>query len=518
MSRCPLQVEVEGLAATLDGPALFIIEAPMGEGKTEAALLLAQALAFAVGYGGFYFALPTQATANQMLERLVAFLAGSLGTGTVNLQLMHGAAWLNPTAQQLRAGAAVDLESVFDDSDPHARVVAAEWFTHKKRGLLSPFGVGTVDQVLLAGMRAKHVFVRLFGLAGKVVVIDEAHAYDTYMSTVLDRTIEWLGALGASVVVLSATLPTSRRSELVTAWERGTGVSVSPNETADAYPLVTKVDAGGVRLMTPAATEDRTVRLVEQLWKMSEPVAIAEALFTAVGDGGCVAALCNTVAEAQGLYRAVLDRDGDEPELWTGLAHSRFCADERANWEQDLRERFGPPPSRMRPERGILVATQVVEQSLDLDFDLLLTALAPIDLMLQRIGRLHRHARTRPARWQQPTCWWIGPPLDETDLPLLREWPSAAVYDAHLLLRSWVLCRQCAAIELPGDLRRLIDAVYGTGLERAGRVGRVVVGDGRTTPTIPPRRTGPGAVQIPAPSGHPSGSCGAVARSESRGQ
>ena len=98
------------------------------------------------------------------------------------------------------------VEGIYDDSDPLARVVASEWFTQRKRGLLSPFGVGTIDQVLLAGMRAKHVFVRLFGLAGKVVIIDEAHAYDTYMSKVLDRTIEWLGALGASVVVLSATL------------------------------------------------------------------------------------------------------------------------------------------------------------------------------------------------------------------------------------------------------------------------------------------------------------------------
>jgi CRISPR-associated endonuclease/helicase Cas3 len=174
----PLQEASEELALQTDGQSLVIMEAPMGEGKTEAALLIAQALAAGVGYGGFYFALPTQATANQMLTRLKEFLEAR-PNGIANLQLLHGSAWLNPTAQELRASAALDIEGIYDDSDPLARVVATEWFTQRKRGLLSPFGVGTIDQ---------------------------AHAYDTYMSKVLDRTIEWLGALGASVVVLSATL------------------------------------------------------------------------------------------------------------------------------------------------------------------------------------------------------------------------------------------------------------------------------------------------------------------------
>jgi CRISPR-associated endonuclease/helicase Cas3 len=459
----PLQVEAERIGSTLDGQALIIIEAPMGEGKTEAALLLSQSLASAVGYGGFYFGLPTQATANQMLDRLRAFLEGSLPSGTVNLQLLHGAAWLNPTSEELLASAAIEIRDICDDSDSHARAVAAEWFTHRKRGLLSPFGVGTVDQVLLAGLRAKHVFVRLFGLAGKVVIIDEAHAYDTYMSVILDRTIEWLGALGASVVVLSATLPSKRRGELTAAWARGTGTPVNKRTGSDAYPLVTTADRHGVRLSSPGVSRVQTVQLVEQPWSLADAggvEALATSLFDAVNDGGCAAALCNTVAVSQELYQAVAERRKEMPGVITVLAHSRFCAEDRAHWEAELKRLFGPPPSPERPERAVLVATQVVEQSLDIDLDMLVTELAPFDLMLQRIGRLHRHERPRPKRWESPVCCWHGPPLDGMGYPIFDRWPSSYVYEPHLLLRSWLVAHTRNVIELPDDLRTLVESVY----------------------------------------------------------
>jgi len=463
----PLQEASEELALQTDGQSLVIMEAPMGEGKTEAALLIAQALAADVGYGGFYFALPTQATANQMLTRLKEFLEASLPSGIANLQLLHGSAWLNPTAQELRANAALDIEGIYDDSDPLARVVASEWFTQRKRGLLSPFGVGTIDQVLLAGMRAKHVFVRLFGLAGKVVIIDEAHAYDTYMSKVLDRTIEWLGALGASVVVLSATLPSKRRSELTAAWGKGIGTPNLDAAAPSTYPLLTNVNHHGVQFRSPRASRVQNVNLAERTWNLAEAsgvATLASELIRAVGDGGCVVGLCNTVAESQAVFETVETlRDGD-PEIWTVLAHSRFCAEDRVRWEAELRQRFGPPPSPDRPERAVVVATQVVEQSLDVDFDLLVTELAPIDLMLQRMGRLHRHDRSRPKRWKSPECWWFGPTLDDEGRPRFTGWPSAYVYEPHLLLRSWLLAREHQVVNLPGDMRPLIEAVYGEGL------------------------------------------------------
>lgn len=459
----PLQAEAETLAQELDGPTLIIMESPMGEGKTEAALVLAQALADRVGYGGFYMALPTQATANQMLSRLADFLARTLPEQIVHLQLIHGSAWLNSIANELRLAAETDVNEVYDDADRHGRVVTAEWFTQRKRGLLSPFGVGTVDQVLLAGLRAKHVFVRLFGLAGKVVIIDEAHAYDTYMSEVLDRTVEWLGALGASVIVLSATLPTSRRSELERAWASGIGLSSASSDVDKAYPLVTRVDKRGLTTSSPPASKSACVALVERPWNLAEGTGtegLAAALIEAVENGGCVGVVCNTVASAQALFTAV-DRHCED-DTWRRLAHSRFCAEDRAHWEAAVTTAFGPIGGP-RPRRAILIATQVIEQSLDVDFDLLVSELAPIDLLAQRIGRLHRHPHPRPQPWAEPTCWWLGPPVTN-GVPRLRRWPTGWVYDHHLLLRSWLVARDRKHMDLPGDLRALVEAVYGEGV------------------------------------------------------
>jgi len=457
----PLQLEAEAIANALEGQALVIVEAPMGEGKTEAALLIAQALAAKAGYGGFYFALPTQATANQMLSRLKAFLKQTMPPGDVNLQLVHSASLLDQQAGGAES-AAEDISGIWDDADGEARVVAGEWFSQRKRGLLSPFGVGTVDQVLLAGLRTKHVFVRLFGLAGKIVIIDEAHAYDTYMSTVLDRTIQWLAALGASVIVLSATLPSRRRSELVSSWTQASVEVAQPDDCA-GYPRITVVDRRSATSTTFEPSRRMTVRFIEKPWGLADPLqaqAFSAALVEAVKDGGCVAVVCNTVSEAQRLYRALMGQVEHEPGIWTGLAHSRFCAEDRARWERDLIRLFGPSPGARRPEKAILVATQVIEQSLDLDFDLLVTALAPIDLMLQRIGRLHRHQNARPAHMAVPTCWWFGPPADDAGLPNFTGWLSSRVYEPHLLLRSWLIALENETLTLPESIRTLVEAVY----------------------------------------------------------
>jgi CRISPR-associated endonuclease/helicase Cas3 len=193
----PLQEKADALAATLDGPALVLIEAPMGEGKTEAALCLADAWDRR-RWQGFYVALPTMATSNGMFGRVENFLAANY-PGRQQLHLLHGRSLLSEAYERLRANAqdpTLDVEVYDDDKHPGA-VVADEWFAKdKKQGLLAPFAVGTVDQALLAVLQTKHMFVRLFGLAGKVVILDEVHAYDTYMTTLLERLLEWLAALG----------------------------------------------------------------------------------------------------------------------------------------------------------------------------------------------------------------------------------------------------------------------------------------------------------------------------------
>src|SRR5207248_6281763 len=121
---------------------------------------------------------------------------------------------LNPRFERLRYAA-----WVYDEEKRPSAVVAEEWFArNKKQALLAPFGVGTIDQALLAVLQTRHVFVRLFGLAGKCVVLDEVHAYDAYMTTLMERLLRWLAALGCPVMLLSATLPRDKRVKLLRAY------------------------------------------------------------------------------------------------------------------------------------------------------------------------------------------------------------------------------------------------------------------------------------------------------------
>ncbi|MCA9879093.1 MAG: CRISPR-associated endonuclease Cas3'', partial [Thermomicrobiales bacterium] len=189
-----MQEQIIALAPTFDQPWLVIIEAPMGLGKTEAALFLADHATAALGMRGHYLALPTQATSNQMFSRDTAFLQHRYPEEVVNTQLLHGHAALSSDFQALQENGRRYLEEIdipldgnagFDGAAPG--VIAAEWFTHRKRGLLAPFGVGTIDQALLSVLQTRHFFVRLLGLAGKTVILDEVHAYDTYMSVLLER-------------------------------------------------------------------------------------------------------------------------------------------------------------------------------------------------------------------------------------------------------------------------------------------------------------------------------------------
>ena len=185
---------------------MLIVEAPMGEGKTEAAWYAA-ATWDRRGGQGTYVALPTMATSNQMFERVGKFLEADSGG---NLMLLHGKAALNDRFEKLRYAAEVYDHD--DEKNPSA-VVAEGWFaSNKKHGLLAPYGVGTIDQALLAVLQTKHVFVRLFGLAGKCVILDEVHAYDAYMTTLMERLLRWLAALGCPVVLLARRCPRKRGS------------------------------------------------------------------------------------------------------------------------------------------------------------------------------------------------------------------------------------------------------------------------------------------------------------------
>jgi CRISPR-associated endonuclease/helicase Cas3 len=481
-----LQSAAVDLAETFATPGIVIVEAPMGEGKTEAAIFLADHWNALLNQRGCYFALPTQATSNQMFGRVHDYLAERYADSRVLLQLLHGHAALSAEFEALlkegvKPNRSLQLDGVHGEDVNQsdccaASVAAAEWFTYRKRGLLAPFGVGTVDQALMAALQTKHVFVRLFGLAHKTIIIDEVHAYDAYMSALLERLLSWLAALRSPVVLLSATLPKKRRDAFIKAYLAGLGASHAniAISAEDHYPRITWAmqDSGGVRHLQTSAQNSRSLnlRLVD-----SDIFKLAEQLREALKDGGCVAVICNTVRRAQDVYEALKPffpskADDDLPVL--DLLHARYLFKDRADRETRTLIRFGKPNGEVtgrdgktygirRPNCAVLVSTQIIEQSLDLDFDLMVTELAPVDLMLQRAGRLHRHQRgeaDRPMNLREPQLWISAPAIGADGLPDFGV--NKRVYDEHILLRSWLEVKDSKPIAIPANIEDLIEAVY----------------------------------------------------------
>ena len=459
-----LQNFVGSLAPKLQGQGMVIIEVPMGEGKTEAALYLADCWTSSSGHSGTYFALPTQATSNQMFGRVRHFLEDRYKDHQVQLQLLHGHAALSSEFKVLRYKSGHLLAPQYsgvEDGGDHA-VLASEWFTHRKRGLLAPFGVGTIDQALLAALQTKHSFVRLFGLAHKTVIVDEVHAYDAYMTTLLERLLEWLGALGSSVVLLSATLPKNQRQALFEAYTRGLGHQPKDSISWANYPRVSWVTGNSETSSRMVQVSPRGKKEVLLGRTDGSTNHLCELLSRALEQGGCAAVVCNTVRRAQEIYSALKSYflGTDEGALELDILHSQYLFQDREEREQRALSRFGKPndPGVRRPHRAVLVATQVIEQSLDLDFDMMVSDMAPADLLLQRIGRLHRHERPRPLGLARPQLIVCEPYIDNA-VPQFEPGTSA-IYSPHILLRSWLTLRERHTICVPDDVETIISDVY----------------------------------------------------------
>jgi CRISPR-associated endonuclease/helicase Cas3 len=450
----PLQQAVADVVSNLKVPAVLLVEAPMGEGKTEAAYFAHLELQRRFEHRGLYVALPTKATGNAMFKRTLEFLRDQGTNRKLDLQLLHGGTFLNDAFQDLR------LSGIYDASKG-GEVRAAEWFTNKKRALLSEYGVGTVDQALLPILPVRHNFVRMWGLANRVVVFDEIHAYDAYTGTLLVHLLRWLMALGSSVILLSATLPPSIREALAKA------VDGKLLEQEKAYPRLS-IFCPGEEVTQKHFEADPARRLTLKLQGIfSDLPSIRSALEEHLANGGMGLALVNTVQRAQDLYRLFpdgepLEREGQRigKRLADGtevhLFHARFPAEWRQKREDHALETFGELGNRSG--RKILIATQVAEQSLDLDFDLIATDLAPIDLVLQRAGRLWRHAReSRPV--SEPILLIAGLAGDEPPSFGKPLW-WGAVYREDILLRTWMLLQTKQSLRLPDEIDTLVQAVY----------------------------------------------------------
>ena len=367
----PLQEEADRMLLQSEGPTLMIVEAPMGEGKTELAFLAHLRLQAMNNHRGLYVALPTQATGNAMFERTLTFLRAFSQDVQLDIQLVHGGALLDDHAHRLR-----DVHGGKGDA-----ISCSAWFSKRKRPLLSPYGVGTIDQALFSTLNVKHHFVRLWGLANRVVVLDEVHAYDTYTSGLIEALLRWLKAMNCSVVLMSATLPDARRSAFLRAW----GAVGEPKLDYPRILMSHGAEVAGEHVPCRPLEPIQVIGIGEKL------ELLRSAALTALARGGCGAVIVNTVQRAQDLYRLLQDALDSTTEL--RLFHARYPGDERSERERTVLRCFGCGDESRRPARALLIATQVVEQSLDVDFDFMITDLAPVDLLLQRAGRLHRHRR-----------------------------------------------------------------------------------------------------------------------------
>lgn len=448
------QAMIDGLAEVKE-PAILLVEAPMGEGKTEAAFFAHLELQRRFEHRGLYVALPTKATGNAMFKRTLKFMHSQGTNRKLDLQLLHGAKLLNDTFQNLR------FSGIYD-SATGGEIRAGEWFTSKKRALLSEYGVGTVDQAVLPILPVRHNFVRLWGLANRVVVFDEIHAYDSYTGTLLTNLLRWLLALGSSVVLLTATLPPSIRRKLADV------VAADLPEPEKDYPRLSIFHSGEVKQAHFEADPARR-QIIRLLGIPPELFGMRTVMEEYLAGGGMGLALVNTVQRAQEMYclfpegetivregQHVGKRLADGTEVF--LLHARFPAEQRQKREDHALETFGEGGSRTG--KKILITTQVVEQSLDLDFDLIATDLAPIDLVLQRAGRLWRHARDRRPV-SDPTLLVAGLAGDEPPTFGKPLW-WGSVYSEDLLLRTWSLLRdgQRQNLTLPDEIDTLVQAVY----------------------------------------------------------
>lgn len=434
--------------ATITEPGVYVLEAPMGIGKTEAALAAAYHLMQAGKASGIYFALPTQVTSNRIHQRMNEFLQKISPDAASHL--IHGNSWLMESAKTIHPAATETHGNIKDDAR-----TGQNWFSSSKRALIAPFGVGTIDQTLLGVVAAKHFFVRHFALAGKVVILDEVHSYDLYTGTLIDKLIETLEGLGCTVIILSATLTEHRRDQILSGSEDTASNIIQP------YPLISGRREGrdiapvpvlpppplniGVNFISPAKAEQKAITLAQK--------------------GGAVLWICNTVDSAQKQYQQIVKLAGTDFPI--GLLHSRFPFWQREKLEKEWMGRFGRDgKSRCG---SILISTQVVEQSVDLDADLLVTELAPTDMLLQRLGRLWRHDRKghRPVTNAQVLI------LEETEcLAELRCMEpkeivkalgkKAWVYAPYVLLRSLEVwhAEHGKEITLPTQIRALIESTY----------------------------------------------------------
>jgi len=470
------QIAIAQLAVPGRG-GVVTLEAETGAGKTEAALDRFVRLFHSGRVDGMYFALPTRTAATQLHGRVVRAIERAFPDPERRppvVLAVPGYLVVDETEGRHLPG----FQVLWNDSETDRwryRGWAAE---HPKRYLAGTVVVGTIDQVLLSGLQVSHAHLRSTALSRHLLVIDEVHASDTYMNRILEHVLERHLAAGGHALLMSATLGAVARARLT---QPGVAPGAPSLEQArDApFPLVTSCPAGGSPSQMAATPSSLAKRVTVELCTLEEPAAeLAKKALDAARAGARVLIVRNTVTSCvstqQHLEAAARDLALDGVLFQCkGVAaphHSRYAREDRALLDAALELRFGS--STTEGHGCVTVATQTLQQSLDIDGDLLITDLCPMDVLLQRIGRLHRHGtRIRPRRVQNPRVILVLP--HERNLGLLIDRsgearaPQAApnsgpgigsVYEDLLILEAtWRCLEQYSTIEIPAMNRDLVE-------------------------------------------------------------
>lgn len=455
-----LQKKVLEIASNSIEPGIMIIEAQMGIGKTEAALGAADIYSAKTGSGGIYFALPTQATANGLFPRFLEWSAKEALSKGNTIKLAHGMADFNEDYSKIPRG----ISDIDEDGDNSLFI--HEYMENSKTGLLSDFVIGTIDQGLMMALNHKYFMLKHLGLSSKTVIIDEVHAYDEYMTVYFDRMLEWLGSYQVPVILLSATLPSDRKKAMIQSYLKGRNngkfsLSDSEKEMLESrgYPLITWTEDLQIETAPVKVNQKKmAVKVIEKTVHSESdlPTVIEKILKENLQGGGCAGVVLDTVGAAQKTASFLREQLPDTKIL---LFHSRFTAEDRTRIENEVLKLAGKTSDVNDRNRLVVVGTQVIEQSLDVDFDILISEIAPVDMLLQRAGRLHRHSgRKRPQLLENPKLYILEPETIKQTLKI------CTVYEPFVLLKTIEVLRkhleQKAVLELPQCIPELVEEVY----------------------------------------------------------
>lgn len=469
----PLQTATSNIEISSD-PQLFILEDVTGSGKTEAAIQLAHRLISNENANGLYLGLPTKATANAMYGRMSTYYHQLFTTEEKpSLMLAHGSKKMNKKFCKSLLEKQNEAETELGHGESNASAYCNDWFAdNNKKALLAEIGIGTLDQVLLGVLPLKHQSLRLLGLFGKLLIVDEVHSYDPYMNELLCNLIRFQTAIGGSTILMSATIPNKIKQDLINAFQEESDIKNEIN--SNDFPLLTQVhlyDEAIIEKEVSTRKEVERIVIIEQIHQETE---VYELIKTQMKEGKCVCWIRNSVFDVQRAYDKINGEYVNLENMQHPVFHARFCLGDRLDIEDNVIELFGERSNSNQRNGRLLIASQVIEQSLDVDFDVLITDLAPMDSIIQRAGRLQRHIRDLTGTRKRgvsdkdertPVLYIYGPdPVEDPPSDWYEKYFEKAKWVYRNDNQLWLTAKKLkekGQWKMPDDARELIEYVYG---------------------------------------------------------